>query len=85
MGCMGALLVNLRLTGKQGYITSYPQFWDTAQKNKFTKRFEQLAGPDFPLDEQGRRHNYTLHDHCRTHCASCLSSEMVMGGWWVIW
>ena len=54
-GCMGALLVNLRLTGKQGYITSYPQFWDTAQKNKFTKRFEQLAGPDFPLDEQGRR------------------------------
>jgi hypothetical protein len=47
--------ISIDLNEKQGYLNSYPQHWDRAKKDKFTKRFEQLAGPDPPLDGQGRR------------------------------
>ena len=47
--------ISIDLNEKQGYLNSYPQHWDRAKKDKFTKRFEQLAGPDPPLDGKGRR------------------------------
>ena len=40
--------ISIDLNEKQGYLNSYPQHWDKAKKDKFTKRFEQLAGPRIP-------------------------------------